>query len=243
MPAICLCRLRLPRWRPGLRSLLVCSLALNLAVAASMALDSRDGMGAVMPEAHAADAPPPSGPLSLDGLVREQRSTAVLLSVLLLENAAGGSAPFAGELAYGMRVAEGDAQLLTGLDRLMRWAERGVPSRAELVGRFLPVVAEVRAGMEAARSGLTDRATLLMRDAALSVGIGRLPESDPLALVEAARSALMAGRLEEAAARLGGLPAPAGSLAARWREDAAARVEVEATLRELRPLALARALR
>ena len=186
-----------------------------------------------------AAAPAPPGP---ERPPDEQHSTATLLSVLLLENAAGGSAPFAGELAYAMRVAEGDAEMLAALDRLMRWAEPGVPGRAELLGRFLPMITEARATTEAARSGLADRATLFMRDAALSVGIGTLPPGDPEAVIERARTALVTGRLDDAVLRLGSLQDQPGGIVARWREDAGARLSVEATLRELRSLALARAL-
>ena len=233
-------------WRAGqhrlvMRGLLGGSMALNLAFLGSTALDAWHGLGGVMMAAHAAEvAGPEAAPAPVAG---EERSTALLLSVLLLENAAGGSGPFAGELAYAMRVAEGDAELLGTLDRLMRWAERSVPSRAELLGRFVPMVAEVRAAAEAARPGLTDRATLLMRDAALSVGIGTLPPTDPEAVIERARSALVMGRLDEAVTRLQGLSGPAGGSAARWRDEAGARLAVEAAMRELRPLALARALR
>jgi hypothetical protein len=219
-----------------MRGLLGGSVALNLAFLGSTALDAWHGLGGVMMAAHAAEvAGPGAAPAPVVG---EERSTA-----LLLENAAGGSGPFAGELAYAMRVAEGDAELLGTLDRLMRWAERGVPSRAELLGRFVPMVAEVRAAAEAARPGLTDRATLLMRDAALSVGIGTLPPTDPEAVIERARSALVMGRLDEAVTRLQGLPGPAGGSATRWQDEAGARLAVEAAMRELRPLALARALR
>jgi hypothetical protein len=234
---------RLPSRRLLEHGLLGGSVALNVCFVGSITLDAWTGLGGVIMAAHAAEVtaapapPPPEQPPT------EQHSTATLLSVLLLENAAGGSGPFAGELAYAMRVAEGDAVMLAALDRLMRWAEAGVPGRAELLGRFLPMIAEARAATEAARTGLTDRATLLMRDAALSVGIGTLPPTDPEAIIEHARAALVSGRLDEAVTRLGNLPNHPGGTVARWREEAGARLSVEVSLRELRSLALARALR
>jgi hypothetical protein len=234
--------LRLPSRRLAVRGLLVGSMALNVCFVGSMTLELWSGTGGITMAAHAAEVTTAPAMTSAERPAAEQHATATLLSILLLENAAGGSGPFAGELAYAMRVAEGDAEMLAALDRLMRWAEPGVPSRAELLGRFLPMITEARAATEAARSGFADRATLFMRDAALSVGIGTLPPSDPEAVIERARAALVTGRLDDAVTRLGGLPSQPGGTVARWREEASARLTVEAALRELRSLALARAL-
>jgi hypothetical protein len=204
------------------------------------------------PSAPAAPAPDAGGggaaavAARLDGLEEGHRVAALLLATITLEDAAAGSAPFAGELAYAMRAvpAPDAAGLLAPLDRLMRWAEAGVPSRAELAVRFPRAMAEARAARAGAAS-LADRATLAMRDTALRVGIGELPPGDPDAALERAGTSLAAGRLEAALADLGRAAAPAApppALAA-WTRDAAARAETDAALRELRRLVLARALR
>jgi hypothetical protein len=205
---------------------------------------------------HASEAPVPAPPAPalptplhpelaarLDTLTERQDLAATVLAALTLEDVAASSAPFAGELAYAMSAVRDDPELLAPLDRLMHWAEDGVPSRTELLARFPRAAAEARAAALADRSGFADRATLFMRNVALRVGIGELPARDPAAMLDRARGALADGRLAVALAQLAALPPAAAQALDGWMRGAAARVEVEAALGKFRQLAIVRALR
>jgi hypothetical protein len=245
-------------WGP-LASLGCVALSLACAVVSGVfAWDAGRERRAALAAQHASEAPVPAPPAPalpaapllhpeiaarLDTLTERQDLAATVLAALTLEDVAASSAPFAGELAYAMSAVRNDPALLAPLDRLMHWAEDGVPSRTELLARFPRAAAEARAAALADRSGFADRATLFMRNVALRVGIGELPARDPAAMLDRARGALADGRLAVALAQLAALSPAATQAIDGWMRGAAARVEVEAALGEFRQLAIVRALR
>ena len=109
-----------------------------------------------------------------------------------------------------------DQAMLAELDRLLPLAVQGVPTRRDLLDALPPLIAELRAA--AHQPGMIGSATVLMRDLAIGLGVGELPDGSVEQLLARAERAQQLGRLDAAAASLRALPAgPArGCGLARW---------------------------
>lgn len=160
--------------------------------------------------------------------------------VALLEAALARPGPFETELASAIVMAEGDEGLLAELDRLGPLAARGAPTRQELREALPRVVEEARAGVRA--PGVIGSATLLMRDLALGLGVGELPEGSVEHLLRQVERARELGRLELAAEQLRALPAGMARWVGPWLEGFAAREAAEQALERLRRIAARGAL-
>jgi hypothetical protein len=166
----------------------------------------------------------------------------LLTSALILQGAVRSSRPFMAELALAMQAAGNDAELLEPLDRLMTWAESGARSQDDLVRHFDAVAEQVRSTEAQADASTIRRATLMMRDVAIWIGIGEseTPPSD--ASLEAASAALGRGMIGEAVATLSDLGDPVEPLVRPWLAEARAKLTIEKEAEHFQRIVLGRVL-
>lgn len=168
------------------------------------------------------------------GLAQQQ------LALMLLESALARRLPFETELALAIVAVGKDEAMLGALDRLGPLAAAGVPTRRDLQEALPRLVAEVRTASR--QPGLVGKATVLMRDVALGLGVGELPDGSVDRLLGEVEQAQKLGRLEAAAIQLRRLPAGMTRLVGPWLEGFAARELADRTMEELRSAVVRNAL-
>jgi uroporphyrinogen-III synthase len=177
--------------------------------------------------------------------LRRQREThgALVLAAGQLATALGQSRPFASELATLRRLAaerpELAGQLAPQLDGVAPWADKGIPTLAELKERF-PATARAVLQADTPEGGFG--AQLLGRVERLVTvrPIGADVEGgDPPARIARAEAKLAANDLAGVVAELGGLEGEAGKAAADWLAAARARLAAEQAAAGLQAAALA----
>jgi hypothetical protein len=171
---------------------------------------------------------------------------ALMLAVGQLATALAGSAPYAPPLAAVAALTEGDAELGPAIAALQAWAATGVPTLAELAGRFDTVsVAAARAAMIPDRPGWVgevlarlSRLVVIRRTGgdAVHASSGEGPD----AVLARAEARLKAGDLAGAVAALSTLEDGPAEAVKPWLVDARARVAADAALVSLSARATAR---
>lgn len=168
----------------------------------------------------------------LAALEEEVRRLKLQQAVSLVEAALSRDRPFETELASAIVMADRDEKLLADLDRLGPFASRGVPTRGDLADALPKLVEEVRQAVR--QPGMIGGATVLMRDLALGLGVGKLPEGSIEHLLRQVEQAGELGQLEMAAAKLRELPAGMTGRVSPWLQGFAAREASERALQRLR---------
>jgi hypothetical protein len=166
----------------------------------------------------------------------------LLTSALILHGAVRSSRPFMAELALAMQAAGDDAELLEPLDRLMTWAESGARSQDDLLRHFEAAAEQVRITEAQAEASTIRRATLMMRDVAMWIGIGESETPPSEASLEAASAALGRGMIGEAVATVSDLADPVEPLVRPWLAEARAKLTIEKEAEHFQRIVLGRVL-
>ncbi len=164
---------------------------------------------------------------------------AMVLAVGQLRAALADSRPYVDELAALRRLAAGDAALAGLTERLAPWAERGVPTLAQLQASFEEVAAAVAAPAPAEPStAWTDRLLQRLRHLVSVRRVGADVEGDdPPARVARAEAMVGAADLAGAVAELDGIELPA--VGKVWLDGARARLAAADALAALASAATA----
>jgi uroporphyrinogen-III synthase len=163
------------------------------------------------------------------------QQAAQALAVAELRDALRFSSPFAQQLEAARQVIPGDGPLKTALDRLQPYAERGVPTRAELSSAFDRAAGRaVAADMGASQDGMLGGVLRRLNDVITVRRVDASAEgSGTDARLAQAETKLAAGDLNEAVQIVEQLPDPALAEMQPWLEQARARMAAEQALSAL----------
>lgn len=157
---------------------------------------------------------------------------ALVIAIGQLRDTALGGRPYKSELARVQALANDYPDVVKLTASLASTAEEGIASRAALIERFGPAsTAMLRAAARDVEGDWVDRAWGRVKSMVTVRRTGRDVEGEtPGALVTRAENALRDGKLGEALALIGRLPAKSQEAGARWITAAKARLAAETAL-------------
>jgi hypothetical protein len=159
---------------------------------------------------------------------------ALMLALVQLRDALGGSGPYEPQLAALRAAAAGDGDLGAAMAPLAPHAARGVPTVAILSRSFSKAAGGiVAAGAGEEADGPLSGVLRRLSDVVTVRPIGDVEGLGAGAVVARAEHRLQAGDLASAVQELDGLSGPAAEAAAAWRSDAEARLAADAALAAL----------
>ncbi|MFQ5939859.1 MAG: COG4223 family protein, partial [Alphaproteobacteria bacterium] len=169
------------------------------------------------------------------GAAANRSGLALMLAVGQMREALRTSGPFIEEIEAVQALAADDPAVAEALAAFSGRAEAGVPTAAELAGRFDGVAgAVVRAATAAGDGGWVEQALAgLASVVTVRPSGGEVGGTGPGAAVARAEARLGAGDLDGAVAALAPLRGPAAAAAADWLDDARARLGAERGLKAL----------
>jgi uroporphyrinogen-III synthase len=174
---------------------------------------------------------------SARGAAVDARDTATVFALGRLRTALDGAAPYRGALNALDTLVKGgplstDQPVRKALDELGGRADKGVPTFADLRGRFEGAARDILAANRRPPedAGWLDRLGSGMRSLVTVRRTGDVPGADAEALVARAERRLEAGDLPQAIAELAGLEGEAAKAATPWLEDARARLAADGAL-------------
>ncbi|MDH3473785.1 MAG: mitofilin family membrane protein, partial [Rhodospirillales bacterium] len=159
---------------------------------------------------------------------------ALMLALVQLRDALGGSGSYEPQLAALRAAAAGDGELGAAMAPLAPRAARGVPTVAMLSRSFSKAAGGiVAAGAGEEADGPLSGVLRRLSDVVTVRPIGDVEGPGAGAVVARAEHRLQAGDLAGAVQELDGLSGPAAEAAAAWRSDAEARLAADAALAAL----------
>ncbi|RDD63396.1 uroporphyrinogen-III synthase [Ferruginivarius sediminum] len=154
------------------------------------------------------------------------------LAVAELRDALRFSAPFAQELKAARKVLPADSEVVSALDALAGYAERGIPTRDELRQRFEPAAAQaVAAAAGESQDGWVGGVLRRLNDVVTVRPVGEDVEGgSPGAVLARAETRLDTGDLRAAVETVEGLGGQPAKAMQPWLEQARARLGAEQAL-------------
>ena len=173
----------------------------------------------------------------LDGFAKtpvpatENERAARAIAIGSLRQAASRGGPFAADLTVigALGIGPGDVAALVPL------AERGAPSREDLIAGFPTVVDAILAAPQSPGDGggLIDRVLSYGRGLVKIRPTGPISGSDPVAVVSRMQAAVDAGDLAEALSERAALPAAGQAASQKWATDVADRLAIDRLVEEI----------